>query len=227
MIPLREIQEKLAFLRQHGAEAAAPDLKSTEKDLYALHPVMSAAAVLTFEAKLGLRLPEDFRTFITQVGNGGVGPFSGLSDRSLNTIGWYVKSLMPFQWDDLVQVKKLSLAEFNSEIKSELVSHLRSFERYLKSQSRYRELMKSYYDIQLAEDEYIAYGPLHGCLPIYHYPGGGMAYLVVAGPELGRVLRGPGHAGEKGGGRYELKGQFPAFYLEWLDNSIRKILFRE
>ncbi|MEU6713639.1 SMI1/KNR4 family protein [Nonomuraea sp. NPDC046802] len=45
---------------------------------YELHPVLAPARVSEFERKFAVELPGSYRSFITEVGNGGAGPFHGL-----------------------------------------------------------------------------------------------------------------------------------------------------
>ncbi|MFD5434920.1 SMI1/KNR4 family protein [Kitasatospora sp. NPDC127067] len=40
--------------------------------------VLSEAEVLSFERQYGVTLPEDYRTFLTTIGNGGPGPYHGI-----------------------------------------------------------------------------------------------------------------------------------------------------
>jgi hypothetical protein len=43
-----------------------------------LNPKLSNAEVATFEQRAGIRLPDDYRQFLTEIGNGGFGPGEGL-----------------------------------------------------------------------------------------------------------------------------------------------------
>lgn len=41
---------------------------------YKLNPSLPVSVVQAFEGRYGVSLPEDYRLFITEVGNGGAGP---------------------------------------------------------------------------------------------------------------------------------------------------------
>lgn len=79
MIPTHEILEKLDYLRTHDTDlrifGARPE--NGWGHAYKMDPVMPESEVIAFEQATGLRLPEDFRAFITQVCNGGPGPGYG------------------------------------------------------------------------------------------------------------------------------------------------------
>src|SRR4051794_33564113 len=45
---------------------------------YKLNPPQPVAVIEAFEERHGVSLPEDYRLFITEVGNGGAGPHYGL-----------------------------------------------------------------------------------------------------------------------------------------------------
>jgi hypothetical protein len=45
---------------------------------YRLNPVLSEGEVLGFEKRLGVRLPKEYREFVTQAGDGGAGPGYGI-----------------------------------------------------------------------------------------------------------------------------------------------------
>ena len=49
-----------------------------ERHKYRLNPTVSPEEVARFEAKYHVKLPEEYVFFLTQVGNGGAGPYYGL-----------------------------------------------------------------------------------------------------------------------------------------------------
>jgi hypothetical protein len=44
---------------------------------YRLNPPLSTCIIDEFEARHGVALPEDYRHFVTEIGNGGAGPYYG------------------------------------------------------------------------------------------------------------------------------------------------------
>jgi len=52
---------------------------------YRVGPVLPESELSSFEAQHEIRLPEDFRSFVTHIANGGAGPFYGLDP--LRTVG--------------------------------------------------------------------------------------------------------------------------------------------
>lgn len=53
-------------------------IHGAEKHRYEYAAPLDAASLATFEAKLGSALPAEYRAWLTQAGNGGVGPMYGL-----------------------------------------------------------------------------------------------------------------------------------------------------
>jgi len=103
------IAQALAYLRSSefgffGAESHGFEMK----------PVLSEAAVATFERTHGVRLPSDYRAFLTLVGDGGAGPFYGVFplgkvDKNFSLRDWregdvgILSEAFPFaeEWNDL------------------------------------------------------------------------------------------------------------------------------
>lgn len=64
----------------------------SKKHKYKLNPVISETKVLEVEKKYNFKLPEDYFWFITNVGNGGAGPYYGLEKFKIEDVE-YLESL--------------------------------------------------------------------------------------------------------------------------------------
>ena len=102
----KRLVEKITALRAHESSAANWNGIS-----YAMKPPAGAAAVESFELNQDVRLPDDYREFLLQVGDGGAGPGYGLYslEQSLAERGdgvWslrdpFVAPLSAREWVDL------------------------------------------------------------------------------------------------------------------------------
>ncbi len=72
---ITRIREKLAQLKKLDTDCA---VFGAEQHQYKLNPVLKPQKVVTFETKHGAKLPLEYIAFLTQLGNGGAGPFYGL-----------------------------------------------------------------------------------------------------------------------------------------------------
>jgi hypothetical protein len=67
------IRESLKRLR-----AARPDIFGADEHRFVLNPPMPDAEATSFESEHNVRLPAEYRHFLTTIGNGGAGPFYGV-----------------------------------------------------------------------------------------------------------------------------------------------------
>jgi hypothetical protein len=80
---LARVAAKLAAARADG-----PRTNAEQKHRFSLLPPLGEQEVAAYEERNGVRLPEDYRLFITRLGNGGAGsvprcmdhPFRGLQN---------------------------------------------------------------------------------------------------------------------------------------------------
>jgi hypothetical protein len=69
------VRERLIELKSLDREL---QLFGAEGHQYQLNPLMSEADVADYERQQSISIPEDYRHFITEIGNGGAGPFLGV-----------------------------------------------------------------------------------------------------------------------------------------------------
>ena len=73
-----EIKELKALLRRMQQEDPDFLVFEASQHHYLLGPTLTEAELQAFEHKQGVRLPEDYRFFLAEAGNGGIGPASPL-----------------------------------------------------------------------------------------------------------------------------------------------------
>ncbi len=78
MISIDAYKQIIVDLERVGKSKVA--VFGSEKHEFRLHSPMSEEELGAFECEYGVRLPEDYRMFLIQVGRGGAGPYYGLYD---------------------------------------------------------------------------------------------------------------------------------------------------
>lgn len=140
--PIKELKAQL-----EQARIADKDLKQFGANTHEYHwnPPASLEEVEQFEQKIGVSLPEEYRNFLLQAGNGGAGPFYGLF--SLEEIEYWLT------WD--IEPDKLPIL-CPEQVNKDL---------YIETENWMR-----------------------GCIPIESQGDTYFTYLLVTGPNHGRIV---------------------------------------
>ena len=187
------------------------DVFGSSEHRFTLNPPVSEATVREFETKHAIQLPQDYRRFLLEVGNGGAGPYYGLfklgeADSGFGHSSWtegdgFVGDLSePFPhteaWNDL-NGKPDDESE-NEEI--------------------YEEQLTSF------EERYFASANINGAIPICHLGCALRQWLIVTGPEAGNVW-GDDRADWEGLspliGKTGDRVTFYQWYRNWLDEALQ------
>ena len=171
---------------------------------------MTEADADAFESAHHIRLPSDYRWFLTNIGNGGAGPYYGIfplgkTDDFSSTKRWqegdgfigHLAEPFPFTepWNDLSAMPPDDLVESDESLYAELS----------------REFEQSYFFA------------VNGAIPICHIGCAIRIWLVVSGPESGNLWC-DDRANDGGfqpiveGGTARL--QFLPWYRKWLDEAL-------
>lgn len=173
---------------------------------------MTETEVLDFERAHGVRLPEEYRAFLTVVGKGGAGPGCGVFDLGETDEGFgfrvwqegdgFVGNLSaPFPhsvaWNDMTGMPEDALSESD----------------------------EAAYEEQRAVFEAGYFAPLDGAVPLCHLGCALRQWLIVSGPEAGHVWedRRADYEGlvpllTAAGGRVS----FFQWYRGWLDGELAR-----
>ncbi|PZP44449.1 MAG: SMI1/KNR4 family protein [Pseudopedobacter saltans] len=200
---LERIKNKIEQLKQLDQNLT---LFGSNKHKYNLNPTLSDENVQNFEAVHKIILPNDYKDFLTKIGNGGVGPYYGLEpiENSL--------------FDDLDYKRSNSLLNpsqpfpHTSPWNIEFVSTVNADDDEEEYERQYFEFSKNL---------------MNGVLAISNFGCGVSINLVVNGEEYGNIWT--DDRGNEGGiyPSHELgnkeKITFLNWYELWLDNSLNEI----
>ena len=180
-----------------------PNIFGADSHEFQLNPPLSASDVAQFESDYQIKLPEGYRAFLTEIGNGGAGPFYGVfklgeMDDGFSHCRWkqndgFIGNLArPFphtqQWNDLPP-----------------------FPEEQDDLDAYEAAMEAF------DNVYWNSANVDGAIPICHQGCAYRNWLVVTGPEAGNVwedLR----VDHKGLMPVESNQKRRVGFLEWYDD---------
>lgn len=177
---------------------------------FKLKPTLSEGVVAEFELRHGVRLPEDYRQFITRIGSGGAGPYYGLfqfgqMDDGHDFRDWqegdgfvgFLGDKFPHSdsWNDLAGEPDESLADSDED--------------------------EYWRQVEVFEGRYFA--ALDGAIPICHLGCALRHWLVITGPEAGNVWA--DDRADRGGLSPIINSErgrttFFEWYRAWLDEAL-------
>lgn len=200
-----------ADLKQLNASGAEVGMFGEEVHSYELNPVLTANEVSTFEHEHDVRLPDDYRQFITRVGNGGAGPYYGLFALGEMDDG---DDFGP--WDNFI-------GELSSPF-----PHIKAWNNVSDKPEYQGAGDDERFDPLIEEFDERYFDPRHVCgaIPICHLGCARRQWLVVTGPEAGNVWC-DDRADYKG--LYPLRSDkhdrvtFYEWYRGWLDEAMSKL----
>ena len=182
---------------------------------YELHAPLLETDVAAFENEHVIRLPDDYRQFLTRVGNGGAGPYYGLFQ-----FGEMDQGFDHGPWGDFVG--RLSSPFPHSSPWNDLTG--KPNEQALLDSNENDALIEAF------EQKYYDSRHVDGAIPICHLGCALRQWLVISGPEAGNVWC---------DARADYKGLFPLqtqghvrtsffkWYRDWLDEVLSKVQLLE
>lgn len=200
---------RAAISRLRGLQ---PNVFGSDGHGFQMNPVLSESEAAAFERDHKIVLPSDYRQFVTEVGNGGAGPFYGVfplgfMDHNFDQRPWqendgFVGALSePFQfqqeWNDLSGNPEADL------MKGDETEYQRQIEQF--------------------EGKYWSCELMNGALPICHEGCALRIWLVVTGKQAGKLWE-DRRSEYKGVRPVPLAGgstaTFSEWYGEWLDGCL-------
>ena len=200
--------QDLERVRAHGSSVG---IFGEDSHRYELHRALSEEEVSAFEAEHGVRLPDDYRQFLTRVGNGGAGPYYGLF-----RLGEMDDGLDYGPWGDFVG--HLSLPFPHTNAWNDLTG--KPDDQMVPDSDEYDYLIETF------DQKYYDPRQVDGAIPICHLGCALRQWLIICGPEAGNVWC--DDRADYGGLRplqspERIRTSFFEWYREWLDEVLSKV----
>ena len=158
-----EIEDMKALLRRMQAEDPNFRVSGAKQHHYLLGPTLTEAGLLAFEQQHGVRLPSDYRAFLAEAGNGGLGPDSPLYMGKSGAGPYYGLLTLGEAAEDCTLSQPFPFTEATDFLPEEVV---------------------------WAQMDSDLFPGVLGALALCHYGSGLVCYLVVNGPAYGTVWLG-------------------------------------
>ena len=179
-------------------------LFGSENHKYLLNKCLSEFQIETFERINQIQLPSDYRDFLKNIGNGGIGPAYGL----------------------------YRLEDWNLELDIENNNFLMKKFPYQEKWNSYFDINEEIEDYTESEEfqnwelEYYSEKHIYGSIRICHYGCAIYYFLVVSGIEKGNIWV-DDRANDAGiyplSSENKTRYNFTEWYNKWLDESLRKL----
>jgi SMI1 / KNR4 family (SUKH-1) len=160
----KRVAERLAYLKRHDP---AEKVFGSNGHHYKLRRRAQESTVVTFEQRYGIELPQDFRRFLLELGNGGAGPYYGilgLDELYEANKDYWCDLTKPFPYSDAWKGDETLLKAIDDAIESD-------------DDERYGRLLQQY-DAETAHD---------GAISICEYGCNLRFLLIVNGDEYGNI----------------------------------------
>lgn len=191
-----------------------PEIFGADAHGFILNPVVRKSTVTKFESKHGVKLPEGYRRFITEVGNGGAGPYYGL---------------FKFQeMDDCFSFQRWKENDGFVGSLAEPFPHTKPWNEAQEYPDENAIANEDVYEAELERIEKVYWDPqnVNGAFPICHQGCAIRNWLVITGAEAGNVwvdLRADEGGLEPAKLKRKKRVKFLEWYNDWLQQAVAKI----
>ena len=194
----KEILEKAAFIKAHNKALYERNRQEVE-----FNPYLPDVEIAAFEQRFSISLPDDYKYFLSEIGNGGFGCGYGLKPLNETVCDWklhnkpFINLARPFPYTEAWNEEWINAIDWDNDERPTLYQN----------------------------DNYMDVCHISGCLQIAHYGHGCTYLLVVNGSEKGNVWF-DGRADYSGifpelaDGK---KQMFIQWYINWLNAEIENI----
>ena len=198
---IQEVESKINLLREKDPELT---IFGAWEHKYQFNNKLTESEVRHFEEKFKIKLPDDYKAFITRIGNGGAGPYYGIIQLDI------IEGPKDFK---LVNKPSINLAKAFPFTESWEADWINTFD--WDNERPDDELIEEYFDPSL----------ISGTIPLCHYGHGNTYLLVINGKEHGHIWFDgradfSGISPETKEGSDKERITFSEWYLDWLTSLL-------